>query len=265
MVDAHACLPGVMGTARANRFAAGVSPPLHVQPHKKPKPRHTASFSINCLSHHISSKMAACIESFAHQPFTNHLSEAQQESKMRLEAYDPNTYQSLPAISDAVARLDTINGENLVATSIRQLFLDHKMDRTYGLILLHRHFDLDESERLVEYGGTSVPWRLSKISKNIRASNWLVSTDGTVRPYEFCYFPIGDEAMEPDLSNANQVTFLVAFTDLLSKHNAEGLWGLCRYPGDDFTGRVEVTEGRANINLKPEDVSDQPLHIQTSH
>lgn len=103
--------------------------------------------------------MAACVESFAHQPFNSHLYEARQESKMRLEAYDSNTYQSLPVISDAVARLDTINGENLVATSIRQVFLDRKMDRKYGFILLHHHFDLDESERLVEYGGTSVPWR----------------------------------------------------------------------------------------------------------
>src|ERR1700722_10973256 len=58
-------------------------------------------------------------------------------------------------------------------TSFRELFLDYNMDRTFGLILLHRHFDLNENERLVEYNGTSVPWRLSNISGNIRASSYL--------------------------------------------------------------------------------------------
>jgi hypothetical protein len=34
-----------IGTARANRIAAGVSPLLYMQLYKKPNPRHTASFS----------------------------------------------------------------------------------------------------------------------------------------------------------------------------------------------------------------------------
>jgi hypothetical protein len=133
------------------------------------------------------------------------------------------------------------------------------MDRTFGLILLHRHFDLDANERLVDYGGTSVPWRLSKTSGNIRASCWLLSVDGAIRPYEFCYASSRDEVTEPDLANMDQQAFFSAFKKLLGKYNAEDLWGLCRYPGDDFPGRVEVTEGRANINLKPEDVSHPRL------
>jgi hypothetical protein len=42
-------------------------------------------------------------------------------------------------------------------------------------------------------------------------------------PYVFCYAPVGDEAVEPDPINADQLAFLVAFKDLLSKYNAEGL------------------------------------------
>jgi hypothetical protein len=87
------------------------------------------------------------------------------------------------------------------------------MDRAFGLILIHSHFDLDENERLVEYNGTSVPWQLSKISGNIRASNWLVSVGGAITPYEFYYASAGDDAVEPDLSNADQHAFLVEFKD----------------------------------------------------
>ena len=57
------------------------------------------------------------------------------------------------------------------------------MDRVFGLSLLYRHFPLSGDERLVEYHGTLVPWKV-----------------------------------------------------------------------DDFKGRVEITQGRSNINLKFEDV-----------
>ncbi|KAI9769972.1 MAG: hypothetical protein M1840_003683 [Geoglossum simile] len=103
-------------------------------------------------------------------------------------------FNKLPSISDAVAKFDAIDGDSLVSTSFRELFLRYNMDRTFGLILLHRHFELDQNERLVSYGDTSVPWRLSKISKNITPSNWLLSGDGAFRPYEFRYTPAMDEA-----------------------------------------------------------------------
>jgi hypothetical protein len=55
-------------------------------------------------------------------------------------------------------------------------------------------------------------------------------------------------------TNPRQQVFLAEFAELLSQHNAQGLFGLCRYPGDDFKGRIEITQGRSNINLAPEDV-----------
>ncbi len=102
--------------------------------------------------------------------------------------------------------------------------------------------------------------RRRRTSGNIRPSNWLLTADGAIRPYEFYYASVRDEATELDLANTDQRAFFDAFKELLRKYNAEGLWGLCRYPGDDFPGRVEVTEGRANINLRPEDVSDHLHH-----
>jgi len=34
-----------------------------------------------------------------------------------------------------------------------------------------------------------------------------------------------------------------------------GIYGLGRYPGDGFPGRVEMTVGRSNVNLTPNQVS----------
>ncbi|PQE25768.1 phosphotransferase enzyme family domain-containing protein [Rutstroemia sp. NJR-2017a BBW] len=149
---------------------------------------------------------------------------------------------------------DAINGENLISTVFQEMFLSHNMDRLFGLILLHRHFDLDSSEKLVEYRGTSVPWKTSMISDDISAACWTISAHGVISPYEFTYAPRSDPDLGPNLGKPEQVAFFNAFRTLLKQHHAEGVFGLCQYPGDDFQGRVEITEGRANINLKPQDV-----------
>jgi len=47
-------------------------------------------------------------------------------------------------------------------------------------------------------------------------------------------------------------------TNEIDKHNARGLFGLCTSLGDGIKGRIEIAEGRANINLQPEDVSYIP-------
>ena len=75
-----------------------------------------------------------------------------------LSNYDPATYDRLPTLANAGKMFDHKNGEELVDNAFRELFLQHNMERIFGLVLLHRHFDLRPEEQLVEYRGTSVPW-----------------------------------------------------------------------------------------------------------
>lgn len=188
--------------------------------------------------------MSVCIDPFPTQPLNNHLDLPDAGApKMRLESYDPETYQRLPSISDAVAKFDFIDGDSLVSTTILELFLRHQMDRTFGLILPHRHFDLGENERLVGYGGTSVPWRLSKSSGNIRPSNWLLTADGALRPYEFYYSSVRDEATEPDLANTDQRVFFDASKGLHRKYNTEGVWVSVDTQGMTFRGKLKLPKG----------------------
>ena len=45
---------------------------------------------------------------------------------------------------------------------------------------------------------------------------------------------------EPDPEKSLEMAkFLQACQDLLRKHNLVSVFGLCRYPGDDFPGRTE--------------------------
>jgi hypothetical protein len=54
--------------------------------------------------------------------------------------------------------------------------------------------------------------------------------------------------------------FLIELSDLILYLRVNGTYGLVRYPGDDFPGRVKMTIGRANVNLTPTQVRDTMLH-----
>lgn len=153
---------------------------------------------------------------------------------------------------DAGRTYDSKHGDNLV-DEFQKLFLKHKVEFALSLMLNHRHFDLHLDERLIEYRGTSVPW-LTNHDK-AQPSVWFVSEDNSCHPYEFHYSP--DAATDGAATmpgDPEYKEFIKAFAQLLLEKNVEGLFGLCRYPGDDLEGRVEITEGRANINLHPDEV-----------
>lgn len=175
---------------------------------------------------------------------------------MAQQLYDPSVYDGVPTLNDAGRKFDLKNGEYLVNNKFRELFLQHNVDRVFGLSLLHRHFDLSSNELLVEYGGTSVPWEetLGKTSPYIRPSNWALAEDGIFRPFEF-YYCMQDADNDADVpADPKFLSFIQSFENLLHEEGATDLFGLCKYPGDDFKGRIEITEGRANINLDPDDV-----------
>jgi hypothetical protein len=85
--------------------------------------------------------------------------------------HDPDCFNKLPLSGESEAKFTAINGDNLVSTIFPNLLTAHKMDRTFGVTLLHRHFELDPDERLVEYRGTSIPWVTNKLANNIKPSN----------------------------------------------------------------------------------------------
>ncbi|KAI0008476.1 hypothetical protein F4779DRAFT_448368 [Xylariaceae sp. FL0662B] len=172
---------------------------------------------------------------------------------MAAVSYSPTTYNKLPDLAAAGADFDAKNGDDLIP-SFRELFLRHNLDRVFGLSLLHRHFDMEPHERLVEYRGTSVPWAQS-LAKSAKPTNWVLEEDDGFRPFEF-HYSLEDAADTPDSpQDPKYATFIKDFKELLEQKNAADLFGLCSYPGDDFEGRVEITEARANINLLPKDVS----------
>ena len=84
-------------------------------------------------------------------------------SKLMTESHEPLAYKTLPELFVAAKELDKINEE--MFSEIRAVFIQFKEYENYGLILLHKHFDLDDEEVLVESkkenSAVSIPWRIN--------------------------------------------------------------------------------------------------------
>ena len=127
----------------------------------------------------------------------------------------------------------------------------HGVEQQYGLSILHRHFDLDPEEQLVEYQNVSAPWKLPKqlpdIGGDLRPKAWTLS-DEIVRPLEYGYY---DSRSVDKPSAPPETVFLDDLRDALVTHGLESHYGLSLLPDDahDETKPVmlEFTAGRTNI------------------
>lgn len=147
--------------------------------------------------------------------------------------YRPSDYNGLPDLNKAGDMFDSKDGEAFVANQFRNLFLLHNVDRVFGLTLLHRHFDIDPEERLTEYPGTSVPWleNSGDLDPRIQPSNWLLSGDGSFRPYEFHFAEDDQSDDEADIpANPQYGAFIDSFQKLLYQEGLVNVFGLTRYP-----------------------------------
>ncbi|PNP51701.1 hypothetical protein THARTR1_07698 [Trichoderma harzianum] len=165
-----------------------------------------------------------------------------------LAPYSHDHFQSLATIKDAHARFVVTNGDSHIEW-FKDLLVKHDMDRRFGLAMIHRHFDLKSTEKLVEYMGTSTPWsgRTSGM-KEPQPAIWAFDDEGLLRPTEFHY----SETQDIDFTDKD-FEFIATFKDQLALRGLTNIFGLARYPGDNFDGSCEFTQSRANINLQPKD------------
>jgi len=63
--------------------------------------------------------------------------------------YDSKFYQTIPDLYPAITSFSNKNGKELI-TKFGNIFVKHHMYNKYSLIVVHRHFDLNPNEILVE-------------------------------------------------------------------------------------------------------------------
>ena len=175
--------------------------------------------------------------------------------------YSHDHFHSLPDLNSARDNFLKLNGPKLVEDVFKDFFIANGMDRTFGLAMPHRHFDILPGQMIVNYNGTSTAWNASpgEGMDEPQPAIWSFSSSGELVPHEFRYskghkFEMGEK----------ERAFVAEFKRSLDEKNVAGMFGLCEYPGDDFEGTCEITMFSANINLKPKDVRQSSTELAST-
>ncbi|KAK4243569.1 hypothetical protein C7999DRAFT_18093 [Corynascus novoguineensis] len=164
--------------------------------------------------------------------------------------YSSAEFNSLLDFSDVLSAFDRLDGDKLVNGPIKDLFRRHNVQGTIGLALLHKHFNIYDGERVTDVRGTSNPvtFELGE------ASTWGLSPERRqLVPVEYSI-----TQSKIDWQTLTMQAFLTEFSEMMVSIVADGILGLCAYPGDGYPGRVEFTVGRSNVNLTPQEANLLP-------
>lgn len=158
-----------------------------------------------------------------------------------------------------------MDAKTAVVGPIRDLFLKHKVHKQLGIALLHKHFPIQPTERLVDCRNISAPWDFGNVGATITHKyNSLILPrsfrldQGEFVPYEFDF---SNADSPPQMDQA----FLSKLSSLLYQHRLDQILGLRVLDKHDSELTVEVTEGNINIIIRrrivPKDELIQALWV----
>jgi hypothetical protein len=171
-----------------------------------------------------------------------------------MSAYYPESFQNIPDLHRATEKFTREGGTTFIEVVLKPLILKYKLEAVFGIGLLHRHFDLDATEKLVEFNNISTPWRHQQddihSGGKIMSNGWMIEGEQLML-YEFYFSPLGrDGAVE----FTKLAPFVSEFCNSIKRAGFEDVLALRLFPHLGFEGGLEITEGRANINLTPDQV-----------
>ena len=176
--------------------------------------------------------------------------------------YSHETFHSAVHISDAGEEYRKRDAQKFVDGTLAPIFKKHKVEETFGVGLVHRHFDIKEDEKLVEFNNVSTPWTIDAGLNEVAVKGtnsliyevaWMLNKDGKWMAYEYAFSPVrGKDSYVVDIRDPKHHDFLVEYTAALKAGGWEKLLGMRAWPGPGFNGVLEFTQGKANINLVPE-------------
>jgi hypothetical protein len=165
-----------------------------------------------------------------------------------LQPYSSSVFNTLPSLHDADAEFKERNSAAIVNSFLGGIFTKYNVNDLLGVQLLHRHFRLDNDERLVDVGGASVPWSndgSEVLDSRILPVSWAFEGDA-YHPYEFRFVPPTQELHEPVVTEP----FLFEFNEALKAHNLQGILGIRSLkPSHAKKPEMEITKGRSNITF----------------
>ncbi|KAF9872766.1 hypothetical protein CkaCkLH20_09629 [Colletotrichum karsti] len=163
------------------------------------------------------------------------------------------TYQALPHLHEAAQTYEQRSPQAIVEEKMMNLFLKHEVYNELAVILIHRHFDMAENEKLVEFGSVASPWDFpverpdgSFYGGVVKPRSWIFKA-GQMIPYEYGFNEHGAPAVYGDMPN--KPAFYAEFDALLQEEGLADLLGLTLLTERKQPGviKLEKTFGRSNV------------------
>jgi hypothetical protein len=171
---------------------------------------------------------------------------------MKLHDYDSTMYNNIPLLGESADAYEARQLTNMIDTSIRDIFLKHKVHSRLILLLVHRHFDFDAREKPVNVENVGMPWHMDKARAELLPSviptQWQFHKDGVV-PTEFTHAPEMVDQRRFDADGDEH--FHKELHAYLEKQDVLRYFGVGLLEPDDKTKKppIEFTEGRASVAL----------------
>ena len=178
--------------------------------------------------------------------------------------YSRDIFHTAIHISTAGNEFQKRDGQHFIDTVLAPIFKKHCVEEAFGVGLIHRHFDIEEDEKLVEFNNVSTPWTIDvglnefagKTNSLVYEIAWMLNNNDKWMAYEYSFSPAaGKGSYIVNIREPKYHNFLVEYTAALKAGGWEKLLGLRAWPGPGFHGVFEFTQGKANINLVPEQFS----------
>ena len=172
----------------------------------------------------------------------------------------PYSYDIFEAVDNIIPQrraFDAKDGNAFVKNVLAPIVTKHGLGDHFGIVLLHRHFDMAPDRLLVERNGTSTAWANVHVGVNIfnedephliyPNSFMLDPTTQKWMGYEHGFSALnGADKYVVDINDPKYEAFIVEFANALQSHGWDKLLGLSAWPGDGFGGFLEFTCAEAN-------------------
>jgi len=166
-----------------------------------------------------------------------------------IDTYRPAEYQALPHLDNAFDTYLERSPQHIIEEKMMEVFRKHQVFNELAVCLIHRHFDMADNEKLVEFGATSTPWVVrdeNMMGGSVKPRSWVFK-GGKMMPYEFGFNEWGQPAVYKDMPD--KPAFYADFNAILEEEGLNDLLGLTLLTERKKEGvvKVEKTFGKANV------------------
>jgi len=161
-----------------------------------------------------------------------------------------NEYNALPSFNEASATLKSFQ-ENQDLMLFGDIFLKHLMHGAWGLCLVHRHFDLEHNEVMVEQPALRDGMAVTKavdvnqITTPLMGTSYRFDGDTKLQAFEYCYG--SDSFLHEALRDERFLAFVRELHKTMAEAGVSNVFGLA--PVASLRPGLETTIYEAKENV----------------